>query len=176
MPSFTDVYEDFLAFMDLGGAVAWPLLGVTLMMWTLIIDRFWYAWFSHPRARREAIDAWKRRTEHTSWYASQIRVLLISQTMVAYERGLIILRSLVAVCPLLGLLGTVMGMLEVFDVVAISGNGNIRAMASGVSEATVSTMIGMVIALSGLYFQERLRRGASNERRRLEDALPTFEA
>ncbi|MEQ9496963.1 MAG: MotA/TolQ/ExbB proton channel family protein [Deltaproteobacteria bacterium] len=173
MPSFADLYEEFLAFMDLGGAVAWPLLFVTLMMWTLIVDRFWYVWLNHPKVRKRIVGEWTARPERDSWYANHIRRRLISEAMVDYKRGLIVLQSLVAVCPLLGLLGTVMGMLEVFDVVAVSGNGNVRAMAAGVSEATVSTMIGMVIALSGLYFQERLRRGANAERRRLEDALPT---
>lgn len=173
MPSFTDRYEEFLAFMDLGGAVAWPLLFVTLMMWTLIVDRFWYVFLHHPKVRKQVVADWKARSDHGSWYATNIRRRMISEAMVDYKRGLVILQSLVAVCPLLGLLGTVMGMLEVFDVVAVSGNGNVRAMAAGVSEATVSTMIGMVIALSGLYFQERLRRGANSERRRLEDALPT---
>jgi biopolymer transport protein ExbB len=173
MPNLTESYEDLLAFMELGGDVAWPLALVGVAMWTIIVDRFWYVWFQHPGALKDALRTWQARADRGSWYSTQIRRRIISELMAPYERGLGVLGSLIAVCPLMGLLGTVMGMLEVFDVVALSGNGNVRAMATGVSTATVSTMMGMVVALSGLYFGERLRRGAQSERRRVEDLLGT---
>ncbi len=56
----------------------------------------------------------------------------------------------------MGLLGTVTGMIEVFDVMAIQGTSNVKAMANGVSMATIPTMAGMVIALSGILFEKRL--------------------
>ena len=58
------------------------------------------------------------------------------------QRGLQIIKSLVALCPMLGLLGTVTGMIEVFDVMAIAGSGNVRGMAGGISKATLPTMAG----------------------------------
>jgi biopolymer transport protein ExbB len=157
--------------MDLGGGVAWPLALVCMGMWFIIIERLFYTRLVHPRRRKALVDAWRARSERSSWYAQRIREVSISELMVSYEQGIVILRSFIAVCPLLGLLGTVLGMLEVFDVVAVSGNGNVRAMAAGVSRATVSTMMGMTVALSGLFFGERLRRGAIDERSRLEDLL-----
>jgi biopolymer transport protein ExbB len=54
---------------------------------------------------------------------------------------------------MLGLLGTVYGMIEVFDVLAVMGSGNPRAMSTGVAKATIPTMAGMTVALSGLYFR-----------------------
>jgi biopolymer transport protein ExbB len=57
----------------------------------------------------------------------------------------------VTVCPLFGLMGTVTGMISVFDVMAFAGMGNPRLMASGVSKATIPTMAGMVGALSGIF-------------------------
>ena len=173
MPDFRGLYESFQSFMDLGGGVAWPLAAVCFAMWFLIVERMFYVSFEHPRRTASVARAGQARVDRSSWYAQRIREVSISELMVSYERGLIILRSLIAVCPLLGLLGTVLGMLEVFDVVAVSGNSNVRAMAAGVSQATVSTMMGMVVALSGLYFGERLRRGAISERRRLQDVLVT---
>ena len=173
MAELEAIYEDTLAFMELGGPVAWPLAIVALMMWFLIIDRFWFAAFEYPKLRKEALDTWFQRSDHKSWYARQIRAEMISKLVVQYRGSLLVLANLIAVCPLMGLLGTVMGMLEVFDTVALSGNSNVRAMASGVSQATVSTMIGMVIALSGLYFGERFRRGVESERRKLEDLMVT---
>ena len=173
MASIEVLYEETLAFMELGGAVAWPLAFVALMMWYLIIDRFWFTTVEYPKLRQATLDAWSQRADHGSWYARQIRAEMISKLVGNYRGSLLVLVNLIAVCPLLGLLGTVMGMLEVFDAVALSGNSNVRAMASGVSQATVSTMIGMVIALSGLYFGERFRRGTDAERRKLEDLLVT---
>lgn len=173
MGSIEAQYEGLLAFMEIGGGVAWPLSLICLLMWFIIFERLFYTGFEHPLRRKIALEEWQTRGERKSWAARRIREELISRLMVGYERGLVVLASLIAVCPLLGLLGTVMGMLEVFDVVAVSGNGNVRAMAAGVSQATVSTMMGMVVALSGLYFGERLRRGAIAERRRLEDIFGT---
>ena len=62
-------------------------------------------------------------------------------------------------------------MIEVFDVMAIAGSGNPRAMASGVSRATIPTMAGMVAALSGIYFSARLDSLAKKELRALQDEL-----
>ncbi len=78
---------------------------------------------------------------------------------------------MVAVCPLIGLLGTVTGMIEVFDVMAILGSGNARAMAAGVSKATIPTMAGMVAALSGVFMSTYIERKAKREGERLEDSL-----
>ena len=52
-------------------------------------------------------------------------------------------------CAFVGLLGTVTGMIEVLQVMACNGGGDARAMAGGVSKATLPTMAGMVVALSG---------------------------
>jgi len=66
-------------------------------------------------------------------------------------------------CPMFGLLGTVTGMIEVFDVMAVAGGGNARGMASGVSKATLPTMAGMVAAISGMLFSTQLERRAESE-------------
>ena len=109
--------------------------------------------------------------DHSSWGAHQIRRLLISEVQARLDAGLNMIKTLVALCPLLGLLGTVTGMIEVFDVMAISGSGNARAMASGVSKATIPTMAGMVAALSGLIFSVQLDRYARDEGERVADSL-----
>ena len=72
-----------------------------------------------------------------------------------------LLRVLVPLSPLLGLIGTVSGMLEVFDSMALRGSADARAMASGVSEAMICTMTGLAVSITGLYpvyyFQTRTR-------------------
>ena len=87
------------------------------------------------------------------------------------QRGLAFIAVSAASAPLLGLLGTVTGMISVFQVLAVSGSGNVRAMAAGVSQATVPTMAGMVGALSGVLFVTILSRRAAREVEFLEDSL-----
>jgi len=78
--------------------------------------------------------------------------------------------ALAAVAPLLGLLGTVTGMITTFDVMAIFGTGNARAMAGGISEALITTQTGLLVAIPGLYMQTFLERRAANLARRLSAA------
>ena len=73
------------------------------------------------------------------------------------------IKTLVAAAPLFGLLGTVTGMVEVFDVMAITGSSNARAMAAGISKATLPTMSGMVASLSGLFFIAQLESRSKRE-------------
>src|SRR5690554_7768600 len=71
----------------------------------------------------------------------------------------------------MGLLGTVTGMISVFDVLAITGTDNARAMANGISQATIPTMAGLVVALTGLYFNTRFKRLSSRAERKLAEQL-----
>ena len=85
---------------------------------------------------------------------------------------MLIIRTLVAMCPLIGLLGTVTGMITVFETMATQGTGNARLMAAGISMATIPTMAGMVAALSGLFVSSRLEAKAKMARESLVDSLP----
>jgi len=158
-------------FLDRGGDVLYLILGVTFFMWALILQRQWYFRRLFPKDAREVLETWRARRDQTSWYAHQVRNLLISRVRQNLEHSLLMVKTLVAVCPLLGLLGTVTGMIEVFDVMAIAGSGNVRAMAAGVSKATIPTMAGMVAALSGLYFSVSMERFAQRETERVADLL-----
>ena len=158
-------------FVERGGDVLFVIAAVTGLMWTFIIERTWYYRLVYPAQRQRLIEEWNSRSDHSSWGSHQIRRLLISEIQLDLESGLGIVKALVAVCPMLGLLGTVTGMIEVFDVMATAGSGNARAMASGVSKATLPTMAGMVAALSGLIISVRLARYASEEADRVADTL-----
>ena len=163
MRPLLEAWEAIQSFMETGGDVLLFIFAVTLLMWTLILERIWYFRRVHPGEVKRALSIWQARSEQTSWYAFQIRRLLISEVSRKLKQSLSMINALVALCPLLGLLGTVTGMIEVFDVMAIAGSGNPRAMAAGVSKATIPTMAGMVAALSGLLLIGRLERFASDE-------------
>ncbi len=158
-------------FIETGGDVLLVIAVVTFAMWWLILERFWYFRRIHPAEASRVQAAWNTRKDHGSRNAHQIRRLLISEVELKLERGLLLIKALVALCPMLGLLGTVTGMIEVFDVMALAGTGNVRGMAGGVSKATLPTMAGMVAALSGLMFSVQLERFARAEGKRVADRL-----
>jgi len=167
----TEAVLSVRGFLETGGDVLFLIGLVTLVMWTLMLERFWYFWWLHPAAAAEVIDEWNARPDRASWNAHQIRRLLISRIKLRLGSGLVMIQTLVAVCPLLGLLGTVTGMIEVFDVMAVAGSGNARAMASGVSRATIPTMAGMVAALSGLIFSAQIEKHVEGESQRVADKM-----
>jgi biopolymer transport protein ExbB len=158
-------------FLELGGDVLWGIMAALVLMWTLILERLWYLYRVHPRRRQAIIEAWKARSDTTSWYARRIRDCVVSEAALELKQNVSLIKALIAVCPLLGLLGTVTGMIAVFDVMTYTGGGNARAMAAGVSMATVPTLAGMVAALSGVYFGSWLEYRAQVEAERLEDLL-----
>jgi len=157
-------------FVERGGDVLFVIAAVTAIMWTLMIERFWYFRVGHRRAKERALREWESRSDHSSWNAHQIRDLLVAEIAEKLKAGLGMINTTVALCPMLGLLGTVTGMIEVFDVMA-GGGGNTRGMAGGVSKATLPTMAGMVAALSGMLFNTQLERFAEDERQRVADSL-----
>ena len=159
-----------LEFVEQGGDVLLVIAFVTAVMWALMIERFWYFRIGHRREKERVQTAWRARVERSSWYARQVRQLLIAQVSAKLHAGLGMINTTVAICPMLGLLGTVTGMIEVFDVMA-AGAGNTRGMAGGVSKATLPTMAGMVAALSGMLFSVQLERFAREETQRLADHL-----
>lgn len=167
----SEILTNLQEFIELGGGVLWWIMLVLLLMWTFIIERLWYIKVVHPKRMRETIAAWDARVDTTSWHAKQIRSAMISEVSNDLGRNILLVKTLIALCPLLGLLGTVTGMLHVFDIMAITGTGNARAMASGVSQATVPTMAGMVAALSGVYFGSRLEYWHSTETEKLGDLM-----
>ncbi len=166
-----EAYAAVRDFVETGGDVLLVLAVVTFWMWVLILERYWFFSRVQPTDADRAHKRWEARSDHQSWYAHQFRRLLLTDVDLELDRGLQIIRSLVALCPMLGLLGTVTGMIEVFDVMAIAGSGNVRGMAAGVSKATLPTMAGMVADLSGLLFSAQLDRRAKREARRMADRL-----
>ena len=167
-----DVLDVIRDFMDRGGQVLW-LIGLTLvLLWSLIIERYIYFRGEFPKLKDQVVESWKSRDDKSSWYAHKIREALISQMKTKSMKNIGLIKTLVALCPLLGLLGTVTGMIAVFDVMAETGTGNARLMASGISMATIPTMSGMVAALSGLYFGSLLESRAKKENQRMADSLP----
>ncbi len=156
------------AIVEAGGPVIYFIIAVALLLWLLILERYWFIFREHPKNLLYCLRRWESQSDQ-NWYGRKIREELISSLSVALSHHIATIKTLIALCPLLGLLGTVMGMIEVFDVLAETGTGNARAMADSISRATIPTMAGMVVALSGLYFSANLGRRVKNESFRLRE-------
>ena len=172
MPEFISIaYEYIRDFMELGGPVLYLIAILLIIMWYMILERIFYIRGPHKRAVKAAIEEWEARSERNSWTAQQVREQLVSTVGSKLKENLSMIQACVALAPLFGLLGTVTGMIEVFQVMAINGTSNARAMAGGVSRATVPTMAGMVAALSGLFLSFWLQRKTEQEREQLNEHL-----
>ena len=169
--NFGTAYNGLQEFLETGGIVLVWIMMATFVMWAFILERFAYYGLAHKRNVTRTVSAWSDRTDKTSWTAHAIRDQLISEVRQKTETNVNMIKTLVAIAPLLGLLGTVTGMVEVFDVMAISGSSNARAMAAGVSKATIPTMAGMVAALSGMFFSNLFERRIARESAKLADKL-----
>ncbi len=169
-----DIYEASRDFLELGGGVLTLIAFTLFVMWLLIFERFIYFSFAHGTYIKSVLGEWEAREERKSWYAHQIRDAMVSRVYLRANQFLPMIKTLVALCPLLGLLGTVTGMIQVFDVMAVEGTGNARSMASGVAQATVPTMAGMVAALSGVFASTVLDNMANRSVEKTQDSL-TFD-
>lgn len=164
--------------VQLGGLVMYPLIFTCLWMWFLIgkktVDMYALtkgdrrfsdlqkdigkADYSAAVWQKYLIDGFNaERTGVRKLDESIVESLQIhAEQFVNKYTGTIALLATVA--PLLGLLGTVSGMVKTFTVIAEFGTGNAKALASGISEALITTQTGLVIAVPGLFLASFLIR------------------
>jgi len=171
MPYLTEALSVVADFIDMGGPVLLLIGGLLFLMWSLIFERVFYFNFALKKDLDNVIHEWQARSDKKSWYARRIREAVISESVLKITQNMGLIKTLVAMAPMLGLLGTVTGMIEVFHVMAVTGGGDPKLMAGGVSRATVPTMAGMVAALSGVFAQAYLTRIVERESALLEDHL-----
>jgi len=157
-------------FMEAGGQVLYLIAGATFFMWAVICERYWFIRTEHRKDVGAALEYWEGRPERKSWTARLIRERLISEVNERLKANMGVIKTLIALLPLLGLLGTVTGMVSVFEAMTYSG-GNARSMAAGVSMATIPTMSGMVATLSGVLANTFLVSKVEAESNFLEDTL-----
>jgi biopolymer transport protein ExbB len=189
-----DSWLQFLGYMQTGGIVMWPLAAVSLVMWLLIVDRvlfirrlhrkvmsFQTAWehvkigrFPESRQYDGALALLVTRFIQARSGDRQLDRYILDEIVIRFNRSLVdrlaVIGVLAAIAPLLGLLGTVTGMITTFDVLAIFGTGNAKAMAGGISEALITTQTGLMIAIPGLYMKGFLDRRARNLMKRITAA------
>ena len=153
---------------DGGPFVVW-IFAAGILLWGMIIERYWYFTRVLPKQAAAMRAQWDARSDKTSWCARQIRKAMISRLNGSMTAGFPVLQVLVPMSPLLGLIGTVTGMLQVFDSMALRGNADARSMASGVSAAMICTMSGLAVSIIGLYPVHYFKTRAARETEMLAD-------
>lgn len=177
---FCGVSEDLCAFLDTGGDVLVAIMVLAFVLWAFIFERAAYWLTAHKPREQRSVSEWERwKRDNAGWQDDEelrfrgkaVRDRLISKMKSGARQNVELVKTLVAIAPLLGLLGTVTGMVEVFDVMAFTGSSNARAMAGGVSKATIPTMAGMVVSLSGLVLSNLFESAAKSNINRLSDRM-----
>ncbi len=192
MHFIADAYE----YLRPGGAVMIPLILTSLWMWALIVDRIIY----FRRIDRNDVDLkqavemldrdlapktsnglrsrfmanfLKERTGSRKVDLGILDLCVIRQRPYV-TRYLAVIGVLAAIAPLFGLLGTVTGMVATFEVIALFGTGNAKAMAGGISEALITTQSGLLVAIPGLFMSAFLMRRARCIQSRLDELVMTL--
>ena len=164
--------EGLAALFEQGGLTLWAILFASILLWILIAERYWFHWRQLPYLRGQLLQQWKTDKPNIAAGLVIRRVHgLVGDLRAEAGRNLQALQALTGILPLLGLLGTVSGMIKVFEVITVFGTGNTRGMASGISEALVTTMAGLFTALSGIYFVSDLESRADELARKFEAEL-----
>jgi len=183
-----NILETLLA----GGVVMVPLAAVSLAMWGMILERFWaFRDLDRGDLSLAESEAALRAGSPPAGRGLRARLLaglaggrtgrpradvsllrsLANDLRREYEKGLAVIEVLAAIAPLLGLLGTVLGMIETFGVISVFGTGNPRALSGGISVALITTQAGLLVAIPGLFLAGRLRRAAQGRTVRLEETV-----
>jgi len=189
----TEVFWFTVDYFRQGGWIMLPLVVTSVVLWTMIVDR-WREFAVLGRGdldRKEAIALVSGHGPVPAGQTLGLRARLVReflrersgvvpldkkilgqvslQLQQSLEDRLAAIAVLAAVAPLLGLLGTVLGMIETFDVISVFGTGNSRAMASGISIALITTQTGLLVAIPGLLMSNRLNRTAQTLKTNLDE-------
>jgi biopolymer transport protein ExbB len=185
-----------------GGPVMWPLLLTSIVTLGVVIDRLWFI-FKERRSRQpEVVDAILQALEagrmesamqaganstdfvaRTLTYALTHRSTSISQAILRvaalelkrFSRGLPVLDTTITLAPLLGLLGTVTGMIHSFSLLGNTELSAPAAITGGIAEALIATAFGLAIAIAALLPFNYLNARQEDARHELEDATAQLE-
>ncbi len=164
-----------------GGILMVPILLCSIAVIAIVVERFWTLNPGKiaPKAQLGQVWSWIRDNELDSERLKQLRrssqlgkVLAAglsnsrqgrdvmkdsieeaaSQVIHDLERFLGVLGTIAAIAPLLGLLGTVIGMIKVFTALNLEGGGNAAVLAGGISEALITTAAGLTVAIPAMIF------------------------
>jgi biopolymer transport protein ExbB len=154
IPYTSKVYE----LVELGGLPITAILCLSMLIFLLFFERLYYFLFSLKSSLSRAKAKSLALQNVSQWEKRCLQSALLADAKYSSQRSLWLLKAAIVACPLIGLMGTVSGMIIVFDQISMTGTGNPRLMASGIFQATLPTMAGMLVSIIGLVMQYILRR------------------
>lgn len=154
-----------------GGWVVGAILLLSSIMWALILERYWFMLRRVAPLAHNTLATWRRLHSDNAVINKRLRAGLVSGFHQQLCASLGTIQVITAILPLLGLLGTVTGMIKTFEIMTVFGTGNVRGMAGGISQALITTMAGLLTALSGMYFASNLSVRIDTETERLSEKL-----
>ena len=128
---------DLMSYIDKGGAIVYILIALNIIGFTIILWKF----FTLPR-KNAIISKIKSRVTINSSVSSQIEY-----EVKKLESGLTIIKNIAMVSPLLGLLGTVIGVYKSFEAITQNGLGNPTIFSNGIGIALITTIAGLIVAI-----------------------------
>ena len=167
MQWFEVLYSPLDDFFSSGGQILFIIMAIAFVMWALVIERYLYFIFHSRGLAADYINLWHDLSSNTI-YKPIIKSRYLSEYRLYNERGIVLVKMLVKISLLVGLLGTVVGMITVFDAYAVTQTNPIEEIAAGVAQAIIPTMTGMLVGLSGLYFAYHLKQIADTKTHHLD--------
>ncbi|MGB2709793.1 MAG: MotA/TolQ/ExbB proton channel family protein, partial [Pseudoalteromonas nigrifaciens] len=159
-----------------GGAVGYVILGVGLLALLIAIERFVSLLLVGGKIRRQLKDTVARddnplgrvmkvKDDYPNVAYDTLELKLseaILREMPKITRNLTLIKIISVVAPLLGLLGTVTGMINTFQAITLFGTGDPKLMAGGISQALVTTVLGLVVAIPTVFIYTILNTRAKS--------------
>ena len=168
---FYDITDSLFQFFQRGGDVLYFIFILGLVVAFLMFEKIWYLRYEHQSVIDTIVEDWKKRTDKNSFNSLAIREMMISNAAFKINKNVDLMKVCVMVAPLFGLFGTITGMIEVFYLLAVTGGGDAKAMAGGVSKAIIPPMAGLAVALIGNFAQQYIRNTTQRESDMLYDKL-----
>lgn len=128
---------DLMSYIDKGGIIVYILIALNIIGFTIILWKF----FTLPR-KRTIISQIKQKITNNSSINSQIEY-----EVKKLESGLTIIKNIATVAPLLGLLGTVIGVYKSFEAITLNGLGDPTIFSNGIGIALITTIAGLIVAI-----------------------------
>ena len=196
MPNLTELFHK-------GGPIMWPILACSLLALTVVIERLIFIIMEMVRRQPRVVDvmldavgqgdseravqlaagsrdfvartlaaAPSHRREKS---VSSALLRAAEQELARYNRGLSILDTIITLAPLLGLLGTVTGMIRSFGMLGGAELGAPAAISGGIAEALIATAFGLAVAITALIPFNYLNARLEHARREIQDAVAHVE-
>ena len=138
---------DLMYYMDKGGVIMYILLALNIIGFTTMIIKLFQYMFAKRKTSQVVSEVYDGLGVGDNATKLALSKDIMIEKMVGYERGLSTVRIIASIAPLLGLLGTVIGVLSAFEAISQQGMDDPSVFASGISLALITTVGGLVVAI-----------------------------